>query len=37
MTKTLEYKLVFRPREVSEFYDLKSDPRTLYVVGYCVD
>ena len=29
MAKTLTHKLVFRPREVSEFYDLVKDPRTL--------
>lgn len=29
MAKTLKHKLVFRPREVSEFYDLVKDPRTL--------
>ena len=36
MAKTLEYKLVFRPREVSEFYDLKSDPRMLCVEACCL-
>jgi hypothetical protein len=29
MARTLKYKLVFRPREVSEFYDLTKDPREL--------
>ena len=29
MAKTLKHKLVYRPREVSEFYDLTKDPREL--------
>jgi hypothetical protein len=29
MARTLTHKLVFRPREVSEFYDLAADPREL--------
>jgi hypothetical protein len=29
MAKTLTHKLVYRPREVSEFYDLTKDPKEL--------
>jgi choline-sulfatase len=29
MAKTLSHKLVYRPREVSEFYDLAKDPKEL--------
>ena len=29
MARTLKWKLVYRPREVSEFYDLTQDPREL--------
>ena len=29
MAKNMNYKLVYRPRGVSEFYDLKSDEREL--------
>ncbi len=29
MARTLTHKLVYRPREVSEFYDLTADPREL--------
>ena len=29
MAKTIDYKLVFRADGVSEFYDLKADPREL--------
>jgi choline-sulfatase len=29
MARTMEYKLVYRPLGVSEFYDLKGDPREL--------
>ena len=29
MARTLKFKLVYRPREVSEFYDLTADPKEL--------
>jgi len=32
MIRTLDWKLVYRPDEVSELYDLQADPRELHNV-----